>query len=82
LNESFHPLLMGRFFYMKAMIPVTLKHFWARFKKARRGTILDVGANIGTHSQAFSRYFEKVYSFEVSATPSRGSRQKALANEI
>lgn len=30
----------------------------------RRGTILDIGANIGTHSLRFSRVFDRVLSFE------------------
>jgi len=30
----------------------------------RRGTIVDVGANIGNHALAFARHFERVISFE------------------
>lgn len=31
---------------------------------SRRGTVLDVGANVGNHSIAFSRTFAKVHAFE------------------
>lgn len=38
--------------------------FLSRIPAGRHGTILDVGANAGTHSIAFARIFETVHSFE------------------
>lgn len=38
--------------------------FLSMVPRGRRGTILDIGANIGTHSLRFSQAFEHVLSFE------------------
>jgi len=38
--------------------------FVAYMPKDKRRTILDVGANFGTHSLCFSRYFDNVHAFE------------------
>jgi FkbM family methyltransferase len=38
--------------------------FLARIPADRRGTILDIGANVGTHALQFSRAFDQVHSFE------------------
>jgi FkbM family methyltransferase len=38
--------------------------FLAMIPQDRRGTILDVGANVGTHAVAFARAFESVHAFE------------------
>jgi len=38
--------------------------FLDRIPAERRGTILDIGANVGTHSLRFSRVFDRVLSFE------------------
>jgi FkbM family methyltransferase len=40
--------------------------FLSAVPKDRRGTILDIGANVGTHSLRFSQAFERVLSFEPS----------------
>lgn len=37
---------------------------WLEEKKFDKGTVLDIGANIGNHSIFFSNYFEKVFSYE------------------
>jgi FkbM family methyltransferase len=41
--------------------------FLGMVPRDRRGIILDIGANIGTHALTFSRHFEKVHSFEPNA---------------
>lgn len=46
--------------YEKRLIELFLSEFEGRPKR----TILDIGANIGTHSIPFSRFFDKVISFE------------------
>ena len=38
--------------------------FLSLIDPSRRGVVLDVGANVGTHALAFSRAFQKVHSFE------------------
>lgn len=38
--------------------------FLSRIPADRRGTILDIGANVGTHSLRFARAFDHVLSFE------------------
>jgi len=38
--------------------------FLSMISRDRRGTILDIGANIGTHSLRFSQAFDRVLSFE------------------
>jgi FkbM family methyltransferase len=42
----------------------SIRCFLARIPAGRRRTILDVGANAGTHSLAFARVFETVHAFE------------------
>ncbi len=46
----------------------------------RRRVILDVGANVGTHSLAFSKVFEKVHSFEPSPEVNRVLRRNLELN--
>lgn len=41
-----------------------IRCFLSRIAAGRHGTILDVGANAGTHSLAFARVFEIVHAFE------------------
>ncbi len=41
-----------------------ISEFLARLPKTRRGVILDIGANIGTHSLCFALHFKTVHSFE------------------
>ena len=41
-----------------------IKLFLSQIASTRKGTALDIGANIGTHSLAFSRVFKAVHSFE------------------
>ena len=41
-----------------------IEAFIAHLPLDRRGTILDVGANVGTHSLAFARHFRTVHAFE------------------
>lgn len=41
-----------------------IDQFLALLPPSRRRTVLDVGANVGTHSVRFARYFGKVHSFE------------------
>lgn len=41
-----------------------IRCFLSHISEERRGTILDVGANAGTHSLAFARAFETVHAFE------------------
>lgn len=41
-----------------------IEAFFGLFSNQNRRTIIDIGANIGTHSIAFSRYFESVICFE------------------
>lgn len=41
--------------------------FFSIFPSNRRRVVLDVGANIGTHSLRFSKFFETVHSFEPNA---------------
>lgn len=41
-----------------------IRSFLSRIPEGRRGTILDVGANAGTHSLAFARVFRNVHAFE------------------
>lgn len=41
-----------------------IQQFLSRLPPERLGTILDVGANVGTHSLAFARHFEHVHAFE------------------
>jgi FkbM family methyltransferase len=36
--------------------------------ESRRGVVLDIGANVGTHSLAFARHFQQVHSFEPNPT--------------
>jgi FkbM family methyltransferase len=42
----------------------SIELFLSRVLSHRKGVILDVGANAGTHSLAFARHFEQVHSFE------------------
>lgn len=37
---------------------------WLEENKLNNGIVLDIGANIGNHSIFFSKYFEKVFSYE------------------
>jgi FkbM family methyltransferase len=41
-----------------------LNAFFAFMQDKRRGNILDVGANVGTHSLAFAQHFKQVHAFE------------------
>jgi FkbM family methyltransferase len=41
-----------------------LEAFFGLVPSSRRGTILDIGANVGTHSLAFARCFAQVHAFE------------------
>jgi FkbM family methyltransferase len=41
-----------------------IRQFISILPSDRRGTVLDVGANVGTHSLAFARHFKKVHAFE------------------
>lgn len=41
-----------------------IRSFVAQIPEGRRRTILDIGANAGTHSLAFARAFEVVHAFE------------------
>ena len=41
-----------------------IDHFISLVPKNRRHLILDVGANVGTHSLSFARLFQNVHSFE------------------
>jgi FkbM family methyltransferase len=41
-----------------------IRAFLSRVPPERRGNILDVGANVGTHSLAFARVFDTVHAFE------------------
>lgn len=41
-----------------------IAEFLTRLPSARRGVILDIGANIGTHSLCFAPHFETVHAFE------------------
>lgn len=41
-----------------------IRSFLSRVSVERQGTILDIGANAGTHSLAFARVFETVHAFE------------------
>lgn len=45
-----------------------LDAFLAFMRDKRRGIILDVGANVGTHSLAFARHFKQVHAFEPNPT--------------
>lgn len=38
--------------------------FLTRLPRTKRGVILDIGANVGTHSLCFALHFETVHSFE------------------
>lgn len=38
--------------------------FLAAVPRERRGVVLDVGANVGTHSMAFAQHFKQVHAFE------------------
>ncbi|WP_287289482.1 FkbM family methyltransferase [Mesorhizobium sp.] len=38
--------------------------FLRKMERQNRRTVIDVGANVGTHSIALSRYFEQVHAFE------------------
>jgi FkbM family methyltransferase len=42
----------------------SIQAFLSSIPKGRNGTILDIGANVGNHSLAFSRVFNTVYSCE------------------
>ena len=44
----------------------------------KRGTILDIGANVGTHSLAFAHRFKAVHSFE----PNPSLWNNSLSNEM
>lgn len=46
----------------------------------RRGTILDIGANIGTHSLRFSQAFERVLSFEPNPLVIHRTRRNVALN--
>jgi FkbM family methyltransferase len=59
-----------------------IRAFLSSISKERRGIIIDVGANIGTHSQTFSRYFEKVYSFEPNPVLWKGFLRNLEINDI
>lgn len=41
-----------------------IREFLSRIPTGRRGVILDVGANVGTHSLAFAQHFGQVHAFE------------------
>ena len=41
-----------------------LDAFFGTVPQERRETILDIGANVGTHSLAFARHFNRVHAFE------------------
>jgi FkbM family methyltransferase len=45
-----------------------IRLFLSSIIPGRRGTVLDIGANVGTHSLAFARHFRNVLSFEPNPT--------------
>jgi FkbM family methyltransferase len=42
----------------------SIGEFISKIPDDRRGTILDIGANVGTHSLAFAQHFGQVHAFE------------------
>ncbi len=42
----------------------SISKFISKIPDNRRGTILDIGANVGTHSLAFAQHFGQVHAFE------------------
>jgi FkbM family methyltransferase len=57
----------------------SLRLFLQHVPPARRGVVLDVGANVGTHTSVFARHFAQVHSFEPNpAVWSRFERNVAL----
>ena len=55
--------------------------FLSLIPRERRGTILDIGANIGTHSLRFSRTFDHVLSFEPNPLVIDRLRRNVALNE-
>jgi len=59
-----------------------IKLFFTRIPQSRRNVILDIGANVGTHTILFAKEFKQVHSFEPNPTLWASFERNAELNSL